>query len=113
MPLAPWCGRAHGRARRITAGYGRMAGYTDADIAGLLDENVREWCRRRLGGRFTPPQRMAVPLIREGKNVLICSPTGSGKTLAAFLSIIDGLVTRAQAGELQDSVYCLYVSPLK
>ena len=90
-----------------------MAGYTDADIAGLLDENVREWCRRRLGGRFTPPQRMAVPLIREGKNVLICSPTGSGKTLAAFLSIIDGLVTRAQAGELQDSVYCLYVSPLK
>ena len=88
-------------------------GRPDAEIAGLLDENVREWCRRQLEGRFTPPQRMAVPLIHEGKNVLICSPTGSGKTLAAFLAIIDDLVVRARNGGLEDSVYCLYISPLR
>jgi len=88
-------------------------GYPDGEVLDLLDENVREWCIRRLGGRFTPPQRMAVPLIREGKNTLICSPTGSGKTLAAFLAIIDGLFSRARTGGLEDSVYCLYISPLK
>lgn len=88
-------------------------GHSDGEILGLLDENVREWCMRRLGGRFTPPQRMAVPLIHEGKNVLICSPTGSGKTLSAFLAIIDDLFIRARTEGLEDSVYCLYISPLK
>ncbi len=88
----------------------------DGAILDLLDENVREWCVRTFGGRdalFTPPQRMAVPLIHEGKNVLVCSPTGSGKTLSAFLAIIDELVTLSRTEGLEDSVYCLYVSPLK
>ncbi|MCE5338573.1 MAG: ATP-dependent helicase [Methanomicrobiaceae archaeon] len=88
-------------------------GHLDEEISGLLDENVREWCIRQLKGRFTPPQRMAVPLIHEGKNVLICSPTGSGKTLAAFLAIINDLAVRARTEGLEDSIYCLYVSPLK
>ncbi|MDV2481891.1 ATP-dependent helicase [Methanoculleus sp. Wushi-C6] len=88
-------------------------GCQDGEILDLLDENVREWCMQRLGGRFTPPQKMAVPLIHDGRNVLICSPTGSGKTLAAFLAIIDDLFVRARNGGLEDSVYCLYISPLK
>jgi ATP-dependent Lhr-like helicase len=88
-------------------------GCPDGEILDLFDESVREWCMRRLGGRFTPPQRMAVPLIHDRRNVLICSPTGSGKTLAAFLAIIDDLVGRAREGSLEDSVYCLYISPLK
>lgn len=87
--------------------------HSDEEILDLLNENVREWCIRQLGGQFTPPQRVAVPLIHEDKNVLICSPTGSGKTLSAFLSIIDKLFVRAMDGGLEDSVYCLYISPLK
>lgn len=89
------------------------AGHSDEEILGLLDENVREWCIQQLKGRFTPPQRMAVPLIHKKKNVLICSPTGSGKTLSAFLAIIDDLFVRARTEGLEDSVYCLYISPLK
>ena len=87
--------------------------HSDEEVLGLLDESVRQWCIRELNGRFTPPQRMAVPLIHEEKNVLICSPTGSGKTLSAFLAIIDGLFVRARTEGLEDSVYCLYISPLK
>ena len=45
--------------------------------------------------------------------MLICSPTGSGKTLSAFISIINQLFVHAKKGELENSVYCLYISPLK
>ena len=54
-----------------------------------------------------------MPLIQQGRNALICSPTGSGKTLSAFISIISQLFSLAERGELADSVYCLYISPLK
>ncbi|MCD6324507.1 MAG: DEAD/DEAH box helicase [Desulfurococcales archaeon] len=62
---------------------------------------------------FTPAQKMAIPYIKEGRNVLISSPTGTGKTLAAFLAIIDDLVALALKGELEDKVYAVYVSPLR
>ena len=54
-----------------------------------------------------------MPLIKQGRNALICSPTGSGKTLSAFISIISQLFSLAERGELAESVYCLYISPLK
>lgn len=73
---------------------------------------VAEWFRRNFG-RFTAPQKMAIPLIKEGNNVLISSPTGSGKTLAAFLAILDELIYMAEIGSLEDKVYAVYVSPLR
>ena len=51
--------------------------------------------------------------IHIGENVLVSSPTGSGKTLTAFLSIISELTNLAEKDELEDKVYCLYISPLK
>ncbi|HPT38097.1 MAG TPA: DEAD/DEAH box helicase, partial [Methanothrix sp.] len=77
---------------------------------------MRQWWLEAFGSNdclFTPPQRQAVPLIRQGKNVLICSPTGSGKTLSAFISIINQLFVMAAEEKLDNSVYCLYISPLK
>ena len=68
---------------------------------------------RSADGLFTAPQRQGVPLIAQGKNVLISSPTGSGKTLSAFISIINQLFIMATKGELENTVYCLYISPLK
>jgi ATP-dependent Lhr-like helicase len=100
----------------MECGQTEQVGWSDEEILDLLDDPVREWCVQRFGGRgslFTPPQRRAVPLIHEDRNVLICSPTGSGKTLSAFLSIIDKLFLLARNGELEESVYCLYISPLK
>ncbi|MUV87058.1 ATP-dependent helicase [Natronomonas sp. CBA1123] len=93
----------------------------DADAFARLDPAVREWWVEQFGafvpdngGFFTPPQKEAVPLIDEGRNCLVAAPTGSGKTLASFTAIIDDLFERARTDDgLDNSVYCLYVSPLK
>ena len=93
----------------------------DADAFSRLDSVVGEWWAEQFGafvpengGLFTPPQKEAIPRIDEGTNTLVCAPTGSGKTLASFTAIIDDLFDRARTDEgLENSVYCLYVSPLK
>lgn len=45
--------------------------------------------------------------------MLIASPTGTGKTFAAFLSVLDALANEQACGKLQDTIHCLYVSPLR
>jgi len=93
----------------------------DGEVLDLLEPVVQEWWIEEFGefvpqngGFFTPPQKEAIPLIHEGTNALVCSPTGSGKTLSAFTGIINELFRRDRTEEgLENSVYCLYVSPLK
>jgi ATP-dependent Lhr-like helicase len=92
----------------------------DADVLSSLSPPVRQWWVERFGefvpengGFFTPPQKEAIPLVSEGENALVCAPTGSGKTLASFTAIIDALFEREREDGLENSVYCLYVSPLK
>ena len=92
----------------------------DGDVLDRLAPVVAEWWVEQFGGFvpgnggfFTPPQKEAIPLIHEGKNALVCAPTGSGKTLASFTAIINELFTKARDDSLENSVYCLYVSPLK
>ncbi|MFD1598948.1 ATP-dependent helicase [Halobellus rarus] len=94
----------------------------DEDVLDRLEPAVREWWAQEFGryvgqngGFFTPPQREAVPLVDEGENALVCAPTGSGKTLASFTAILNDLFRRGREQEegLDNTVYCLYVSPLK
>jgi len=92
----------------------------DGDVLDRLEPETQEWWLDQFGefvpengGFFTPPQKGAIPHIDEGENTLVCAPTGSGKTLASFTAIIDDLVGRARTDELDNAVYCLYVSPLK
>ncbi len=59
--------------------------------------------------KMTEPQSRAIPLITQGKNVLIIAPTGTGKTEAAFLPILDKLVKDAARGGIR----VLYISPLR
>jgi len=79
---------------------------------GLLRPYIAEWFREKYGS-LTPPQRMAIPRIKAGENVLISSPTGTGKTLAAFLAIIDTLYGLWEGGALEDTIYAVYISPLR
>ena len=73
---------------------------------------LQEWFVQRFGTP-TEPQEQGWPHILEGRTTLISAPTGSGKTLAAFLACIDRLIRKALAGELEDRIEVLYVSPLK
>ncbi|ELY40357.1 ATP-dependent helicase [Natronorubrum tibetense] len=109
----------------------------DRDVFDLLEPAVQEWWLEEFGefvpeneGFFTPPQRGAIPKIHDGTNTLVCAPTGSGKTLSSFCAIINELYRRTRespdvderepsareqdaSDDLENSVYCLYVSPLK
>ena len=86
--------------------------YSKEEVLRELNPLVAEWFDSRFED-LTPPQRYALMLIKQGKNVLVSSPTGTGKTLAAFLVIISELFDMAQRGELEDKVYAVYVSPLR
>ena len=86
--------------------------YSKKQIYKNLHPYVKEWFDKNFED-FTPAQKQAIPEIHKGKNILVSSPTGSGKTLTAFLSVINELTTLADKGELEDKVYCIYISPLK
>ena len=85
---------------------------TKEEVLRLMEPLVGDWFGSKFKG-LTEPEAYAVPLIHARKSVLVSSPTGSGKTLTAFLSIINELYAKQLRGELEDRIYCLYVSPLK
>jgi len=85
---------------------------SDDEVYNLLIKPVSQWFRDKYGS-FTIPQRGAIPLIKEGKNVLVSSPTGTGKTLASFLGIIDELYRLGLKVGLENRVYAIYISPLR
>jgi len=86
--------------------------FEDTESLGVLNEHVRKWFTGRFD-ELTPPQKYAFKFISEKKNILITAPTGSGKTMSGFTSIISRLFDYSLKGELEDKVYCLYVSPLR
>lgn len=82
------------------------------ELLEVLDPLVGEWFFSQFK-EFSLPQLYGVLPIHERKNILISAPTGGTKTLTAFLSILNYLVSLAQRQELEDKIYCVYVSPLK
>ncbi|MDY6762104.1 MAG: DEAD/DEAH box helicase, partial [Candidatus Nanohaloarchaea archaeon] len=86
--------------------------HADDALPDDFEPYVKDWFNDRFE-ELTPPQRHSFQLIHEHENSLISAPTGSGKTLSAFLSIMNELFLKGDEGELEDQVYCLYVSPLR
>ncbi len=56
---------------------------------------------------LTEIQKLAIPKINSGQNIVVSAPTGYGKTLAAFLPFLDRLDSKAPGIQL------LYITPLK
>lgn len=86
--------------------------FTRTETLACLNPRVKEWFTTAFK-EPTPPQYYSIKLIHEGKNVLVTAPTGSGKTLSGFTTVISELFNMAERNELQDEVYCVYISPLK
>ena len=57
-------------------------------------------------------QKIAIPSILRGENVLVIAPTGTGKTLASVLPIFNMFLERRSAGETK-GISILYVTPLR
>ncbi len=58
----------------------------------------------------TLAQKLAVPELVKGKNVLVIAPTGIGKTEAAMLPILDKI---ASSIDKHKAITCLYITPTK
>ena len=56
---------------------------------------------------LTEIQKIVIPKIKEGRNIIFRAPTGYGKTLAAFLPLLDKLNPDSEGIQL------LYITPLK
>jgi len=82
------------------------------DTLPFLDDIICQWFNNKYND-LSEPQKKAIPLIHKKINVLVSSPTGTGKTLTGFLSIINELFIKAKNNELEDKIYCVYISPLK
>jgi ATP-dependent Lhr-like helicase len=57
----------------------------------------------------TLPQRMAIPHVLNGENILLIAPTGSGKTEAVLLPIFSELVQQQE----RKGINVIYVTPLR
>ncbi len=77
-----------------------------------MHPRLRRWFRKAYPD-FTHAQLLCVPAIIERKSILLTSPTGSGKTFAGFLGVFDFLLRQLDAGKLERTVQCIYVSPLR
>jgi ATP-dependent Lhr-like helicase len=83
------------------------------EVLSMLRPYVAKWFKSRYD-EMTPVQRKTVPLVKQGRSVLVSSPTGTGKTLAVFLGIIDNMYEYYEKhGKLPEGVYVVYVSPLR
>ncbi len=56
---------------------------------------------------LTEIQKLVIPKIKSGKNIIFRAPTGYGKTLAAFLPVLDKLDPNSEG------IQMLYITPLK
>lgn len=73
-----------------------------------LSKEIYQLTKQRGFLEPTLPQKMGIPDILSGKNVLIIAPTGIGKTETAFLPVLDMIHRRKNK-----PISLLYITPLK
>jgi len=74
-----------------------------------LDGRVRSCVGERGFARFSDAQEQAIPLILDGRNIVLIAPTGTGKTESAMLPVFSSLVQNPSQG----GISALYITPLR
>jgi len=82
--------------------------YEEEKVLEALNPKLRQLLIERGFKELTEPQLRAIPLIIEGKNVLLIAPTGTGKTEAALLPILSEMLSLKDEG-----IKLLYITPLR
>lgn len=78
------------------------------NVFDLLHPKISDIIGRKGVQTPTEPQEKIIPLVLEGRNVLLLSPTGSGKTEAAALPIFTRILR-----EKPEKIAGLYITPLR
>lgn len=74
----------------------------------LLDPRVRACFSKRGFLDLSPVQEQAIPLLVQGKHLLLIAPTGTGKTESAMLPVFSGMLSGTGGG-----FQALYITPLR
>ena len=82
----------------------------EKDAFAMLVKPIRRIIEEKEFFHPTEPQNQAIPLILEGKNVLLIAPTGTGKTEAAFLPVFSKLLEMVKKPR---GIKILYITPLR
>ncbi len=81
--------------------------FEDSAIS-IENPKIVELLREKGWRELTTPQKLAIPKIKEGYNVLIIAPTGYGKTEAAILPVFEKMID-----EGAEPVAVVYITPLR
>lgn len=80
------------------------------NVFSLFIKPIQEAIKERKFSFPTEAQQKAIPLILQGKNVLLIAPTATGKTEAAILPVLNNLLVK---GINQLGISILYITPLR
>ena len=77
-----------------------MEKFADAGFSPLLKSNIQ----RAKYSSPTPVQKYAIPIIRDGRDLMACAQTGSGKTAAFLFPMLDRLMRENPRGRSSDGI---------
>ena len=73
-----------------------------------LDPRIRDCIRKRGFQELSEVQSRSIPMVMEGKNLILIAPTGTGKTESAMLPVFNAMLGEPSAG-----FTTLYITPLR
>lgn len=82
----------------------------DSNIFSQLAKPLQTAVEERGFSIPSEPQKQAIPLILEGRNVLLIAPTATGKTESAMLPILNNLLLTP---EKKPGIKVVYITPLR
>jgi ATP-dependent Lhr-like helicase len=80
------------------------------NVFSLFIKPIQEAIKERRFSFPTEAQKKAIPLILQGKNILLIAPTATGKTEAAILPILNNLLIKSG---ISPGINILYITPLR